>query len=306
MIFSKSLQANVLLLMSAAIWGFAFVFQRQGMDHLGPFAFGAIRFLLGSLALSPLLWWGRFNTPQYRSVATGKILLYGSIAGLALFTAASLQQIGLQYTTAGKAGFITGLYIILVPVLGLGLGQRTHIQTWAGAALAVGGLYLLSFTEAMNLSIGDLLQLAGALFWAVHVLLIGRFAPQVSPVALSVVQFAFCGLLSLLVALVIETTQWSQIVAARNAILYTALISTSIGFTLQVIAQRIARPAHAAMIMSLETVFAAIGGWWLLNELLSGRALLGSTLMLSGILVSQLKPRQRNTRTGSSVESNHP
>ncbi len=301
MIFSKSLQANILLLMSAAIWGFAFVYQRQGMEYLGPFMFGAIRFLLGSLALSPLLWWRRFNTSQYRSVPIRKILLYGSISGMVLFTAASLQQVGLQYTTAGKAGFITGLYIILVPLLGLGLGHRTHMQTWIGATLAVSGLYLLSFTENMSLAIGDLLQLGGALFWAVHVLVIGRFSPQVSPIALSVVQFAVCGLLSLLVALFVETTLWSQVVDARTSILYTGLISTSIGFTLQVLAQRIARPTHAAIIMSLEAVFAVVGGWWLLNEILTKRALLGSALMLAGMLISQIKPRHNTAGNIDSV-----
>ncbi len=291
---TKSFQANVLLLMSAAIWGFAFVFQRQGMEHLGPFAFSAIRFLLGAAALSPLLWWRRFNTPQYRAVPFSRILLYGSIAGTALFIAASLQQVGLQYTTAGKAGFITGLYIILVPLLGLGLGHRTYLQTWIGAVLAVIGLYLLSLSESTHLSNGDLLQLAGALFWAVHVLVIGRFSPQVSPVALSVVQFAVCGLLSLFVALLTEPIHWSQIVGARTAILYTGLISTSVGFTLQVIAQRIARPAHAALIMSLETVFAALGGWWLLQETLSPRALFGCGLMLTGMLISQITRGRTN------------
>ncbi|HED14377.1 MAG TPA: DMT family transporter [Gammaproteobacteria bacterium] len=295
------MQANILLLMSAAIWGFAFVYQRQGMEYLGPFMFGAIRFLLGSLALSPLLWWRRFNTSQYRSVPIRKILLYGSISGMVLFTAASLQQVGLQYTTAGKAGFITGLYIILVPLLGLGLGHRTHMQTWIGATLAVSGLYLLSFTENMSLAIGDLLQLGGALFWAVHVLVIGRFSPQVSPIALSVVQFAVCGLLSLLVALFVETTLWSQVVDARTSILYTGLISTSIGFTLQVLAQRIARPTHAAIIMSLEAVFAVVGGWWLLNEILTKRALLGSALMLAGMLISQIKPRHNTAGNIDSV-----
>jgi len=293
MTFSKSFQASLLLLMSAAIWGFAFVYQRQGMEHLGPFAFGAIRFLLGSLALTPLLWWRRFNAQQYRSAPSGKVLLFGSIAGTALFVAASLQQVGLQYTTAGKAGFITGLYIILVPLLGLGLGHRTPVQTWVGAVLAITGLYFLSLSGNTNLSRGDLLQLAGALFWAVHVLVIGRFSPQVSPVALSIVQFAVCGLLSLIVALFTETTLWSQIVDARTAILYTGLISTSVGFTLQVIAQRIAKPAHAAIIMSLETVFAAAGGWWLLNEILSKRALLGCTLMLAGMLLSQIRSQIR-------------
>jgi len=294
MVFSKSLQANILLLMSAAIWGFAFVYQRQGMEHLGPFAFGAIRFLLGSLALTPLLWWGGFNPHHTRTIPDRKILLYGFIAGVVLFIAASLQQVGLQYTSAGKAGFITGLYIILVPVLGLGLGQRTQIPTWIGAVLAFGGLYLLTQNENMGLDTGDLLLLAGALFWAVHVLVIGRFSPQVSPVALSIVQFAVCGLLSLVVALFTETTLWSQIIDARTSILYTGLISTSVGFTLQVIAQRIAHPAHAAIIMSLETVFAAVGGWWLLNEILSKRALLGSALMLTGMLISQIRSSQKH------------
>lgn len=286
-------QADLLLLLVALIWGFGFVAQRAGMEHIGPYIFNGIRFLLGGLCLVPLIVWGepRASVPSQRQIPLGKA---GLLAGAILFVAATLQQVGLQYTTAGKAGFITGLYVVLVPIIGLCFGQRTNAGTWIGAILVAIGLYLLSVTEDFGIAFGDLLELIGALFWAGHVLILSYLSPRTSPVRLAMVQFYVCGLLSLLTGLVLEPISLQGIVDAAIPILYGGVCSVGAGYTLQVVVQRKAHPSHAAVLLSLESPFAALGGWLLLHELLSGRALLGCTLMLAGMLLSQLWPMMRS------------
>ena len=289
---SAALKSDVLLLLTAAIWGFAFVAQRLGMDHVGPFTFNGVRFALGSLSLLPLwlLSRRRINRASVVSpAASTKLLLWGGVAaGMALFTGASLQQVGLVYTTAGKAGFITGLYVILVPILGLLWRQRPHAGTWGGATLAVFGLYLLCVTEEFTIAFGDLLELLGAFFWAGHVLLIGWLSPRVDAIRLSCIQFAVCSLLSLAVAVALEVISLHGLLSAALPILYGGLMSVGVAYTLQVVAQREAHPAHTAIILSLEGAFAALGGWLILGETLSARGLLGCLLMLAGMLFSEL------------------
>ncbi len=285
----KTVTADLLLLLVALIWGFGFVAQIAGMEHVGPYTYNGIRFLLGGLCLLPLA----LRVHRSRTVdQLPKIsaLKAGFPAGVILFAGATLQQIGLLYTSAGKAGFITGLYVIFVPIFGLFLGQRTGIGTWIGALLAAVGMYLLSVQADFSINKGDLLVLIGAVFWALHVLLLGYLSPRTYPVRLAMVQFLFCGLFSLLVAAVIEATTVQAIADAAIPILYGGLCSVGIGYTLQVVAQRRAHPAHAAILLSLEAVFAAIGGWWLLAEVLSARGLTGCGLMLGGMLLSQLYP----------------
>ncbi len=285
-----TLKADFLLVLTAMIWGFAFVAQRVGMDYVGPFTFNAIRFALGSLSLLPLIW---LLQKRKTAVTTAEkqnksVLIWGIMAGGALFAGASLQQAGMVYTTAGKAGFITGLYVVIVPLLGLFWKQRPQLSTWLGAILAAIGLYFLSITSDFSISIGDLLVLIGAFFWSGHVLLIGWLAPQTNSLKLASAQFAVCSLLSLIIALMFETTSFASIWQAIIPILYGGLCSVGIAYTLQIIAQRDAHPAHSAIILSLEGLFAAIGGWWLLGEVLSPRGLLGCALMLTGMLFSQL------------------
>lgn len=285
-----TLKADFLLVMTAMIWGFAFVAQRVGMDYVGPFTFNAIRFALGSLSLLPLIWLQQKRKPV--ELQTGKqhkpVLLWGVIAGGTLFAGASFQQAGMVYTTAGKAGFITGLYVVIVPLLGLFWKQRPGLSTWIGAILAAVGLYFLSITNDFSISLGDLLVLVSAFFWASHVLLIGWLAPQTNTLKLAAAQFAICSLLSLITALLIETISLASIWQAIIPILYGGLCSVGIAYTLQIIAQKDAHPAHSAIIMSLEGLFAAIGGWLVLGEVLSMRGLLGCTLMLTGMCFSQL------------------
>jgi drug/metabolite transporter (DMT)-like permease len=282
-----TLGADLLLLLVALIWGFGFVAQRVGMEHLGPYAFNGIRFLLGGLCLVPLAL-RRTTVPlewKEGRIPLGKA---GLMAGGMLFVAATLQQVGIQYTTAGKAGFITGLYVVLVPMIGLAFGQRTNAGTWIGAVAAAIGLYLLSITEDFRIEPGDLLELIGAVFWAGHVLILAYLSPRTVPVRLAMMQFFVCGVLSLMVSFATEPLSLAAIVDAAVPILYGGVCSVGAGYTLQVVVQRKAHPSHAAILLSLESPFAALGGWLLLDEVLSGRALTGCTLMLAGMLVSQL------------------
>ncbi len=279
---------DLLLLLTATIWGLAFVAQRLGMEHVGPFAFNAIRFAIGALVLVPLVRARAHHAEGWRDD-----LCHGAVLGLILFGGATLQQWGVVFTTAGKAGFITGLYVVLVPFLGLFVGQRTALGTWLGAVVAVVGLYLLAMNESLTIARGDLLVLIGALFWAVHVLVIGRYSPRTDPVRLACLQFATCAVLSTMAALTLESTTWSGVRGAAWPILYAGLLSTGVAYTLQVIAQRRAPAAHAAVILSLEAVFAALGGALMLGETLGLRALVGCALMLAGMILSQVGPGTR-------------
>jgi drug/metabolite transporter (DMT)-like permease len=290
-----TLRSDVLLLIAAAIWGFAFVAQRAGMEHVGPFVFNGVRFALGSASLIPLLVLTKKvgTSERQRQAPTLVMTLAGGVAaGVVLFVASSLQQVGLVYTTAGNAGFITGLYVVIVPILGLIWGQRPGAGTWVGAVLAAVGLYLLGVSGRFTIAHGDLLVLISALFWACHVLLIGALSRRIDPIRIAFLQFATCSVLSLITALIFESFVWADIRAAAIPILYGGVMSVGVGFTLQVVAQREANPAHAAILLSLEAVFAAFGGWLILGELLSLRGLVGCSLMLSGMLLSQLAAKQ--------------
>lgn len=289
----KTVRSDALLLLTATLWGFAFVAQRVGMEYVGPFTFNGIRFALGSLSLVPLLFLTRNNghslSERILPRASFKTMLVGGIlAGFILFLGASLQQIGLVYTTAGKAGFITGLYVVLVPILGLFWGQRVPGGTWIGALLAAIGLFFLSVTDKLTLQPGDLLVLIGAFFWAGHVLVLGWLSPQMNSLKLAFMQFAVCSLLSLITAVIVEVITLQGLFHAALPILYGGLISVGVAYTLQVVAQRDANPAHAGILLSMETVFAAVGGYLILGETLSGRGIFGCTLMLAGMLSSEL------------------
>ncbi|MEZ4515371.1 MAG: DMT family transporter [Chloroflexota bacterium] len=289
---SYQTRANLILLLGSVIWGFAFVAQRTGMQFVGPFTFNGVRFAIGGLVLIPLILYldgqrKRSNLPV-TPIRNRSLLLGGLLAGIFLFGGASLQQAGLVYTSAGKAGFITSLYVILVPIMGLAFGQRTAAGTWIGALLAITGLYLLSIQGDLSVQIGDILVLLGAFVWAGHVLLMGRLSPGMDPVKLSAVQFLVCAALSLFAAVLVETISLSGIQQAMIPILYAGVLSVGVGYTFQVIGQRYAQPAHAAIIMSLESVFAVLGGWLLLDEQIGLRGLIGCAFMLTGILISQL------------------
>ncbi|WP_243360958.1 DMT family transporter [Fundidesulfovibrio terrae] len=288
-----SLKADLLLTTTALIWGLAFVAQRVGADHVGPFVFNGVRFALGAAALLPLA----ARSKQAMRPAPGMYanpVLGCLCAGIVLTLGASLQQIGLQYTTAGKAGFITCLYVILVPLFAVFWGKRTPLGTWMGAAVAVAGMYLLSVTEDFSVNRGDVLELIGAVFWAGHVLVASWFAPRMNPIHLAVGQYAVCSGLSLAIAVAGgESFAWEGLSAAAVPILYGGLLSVGVAYTLQLVAQRDANPSHAAIILSLESVFAALAGWVLIGEELPLRGIAGCALMLAGMLLSELWPMLR-------------
>ncbi len=288
---NQEMKSNVLLMMTAAIWGFAFVAQRVGMQYVGAFTFNGVRFALGSISLVPLLiYFKKKKTAEPAEETTSaSALVPGIIAGSILFLGASFQQIGLAYTSAGKAAFITGLYIVLVPLFGIFLKHRIRFGTWAGVALAVVGLYFLSVNEDFSIAKGDFLEIIGAFFWASHILAIDYFTKKVDALKLSFVQFAACAVLSMAAALIFEDISISGLNQALIPILYGGLFSVGIAYTLQVVGQKHAKPSHAAIILSMETVFAAIGGALLLSENLGGRGYLGCALMFAGMLLTQVQ-----------------
>ncbi len=295
---NSTLSYDALLLGAAAIWGFAFVAQRMGMDHMGPFAFNGIRFMMGALTLLPVILWRNMSEPKPSGKfdSLGMLLTGGALAGVLVFLGASFQQVGLVTTTAGNAGFITGLYLVLVPILGLAIGQRTGKGTWVGAAVAFAGLYLLSFSGSLDMTWGDMLVLAGAFCWAVQILAIGWLAPRTDVYRLAFAEFFICSVLSLAVAAATETTTWEGIGGAAIPLLYGGVMSVGIAYTLQVVVQKRANASHGAIIMSLEAVFALMGGMLFLEETLSLRSAVGCGMMLAGMIVSQLWSMRRAGR----------
>ena len=283
-------RANLLLLITAMIWGFSFVAQRQGMEHISPFTFNAARFTIGAFSLIPIVLLNRrkHKAAKPQPLFAKATITSGLFLGVVLFLGATLQQIGIVETTAGKAGFITGLYVIIVPLLGLFWHQKTGRGTWIGAILAIIGMYFLSVTNDFTISKGDSLVLVSALFWAIHVQLVPLFLRKSNALHLSLYQFFFCSLFSWLAAIQWETIIISGIQGGMWPILYTGLLSVGIAYTLQIIAQQKAHPAHAAIILSLEAVFAVLGGYIILNETISMRGMFGCGLMLAGMLLSQL------------------
>jgi len=292
---NKSVQANLVLLITAVIWGGGFVAQRLGMQQMGPYIFNGFRFFIGALTLVPIILI-RKQTGATQKGDLKRTLLVGAVAGIILFFGATFQQLGLVYTTAGKAGFITGLYVVIVPLLGMVWGDRGSLFTWLGAMLAVIGLYILSASRGVVFAPGDGFVLIGACFWALHVQFIARYSPDVDVFQLSFVQSLFTSLISFGVGFFTEDVVIDQVLSAAIPILYGGVISIGIAYTLQVVGQRYAKPTPAAIILSLESVFAVFWGWLILSEVLTPKILAGSSLMLVGMMVSQIK-RKKTTET---------
>ncbi|HEX9745994.1 MAG TPA: DMT family transporter [bacterium] len=288
----KILKYDLVMLIAAAIWGFAFVAQIEGMKNVGPFTFIAVRFALGALSLVPLmiLFWEKFSDNHLVRKSNSKLLLQGGIiAGILLFLGASFQQVGLQYTTAGNGGFITGLYVVMVPIAGIFWKHRTGVMTWIGAGLAAVGLYFLTSAGTVEMSLGNWLVFVCAICWTFHVITIGSYSPRVDSIKLAFIQFALCSFLAFIVALIYEKFVLQEIMNAALPIIYAGVFSSGIAFTLQIVGQKVAPPAHASIILSLESVFAVLGGWLLLSETLGYRSIIGCVLMLCGMIMSQLR-----------------
>ncbi len=311
---SKKLKGNLMLLLTALIWGSSFVAQRAGMEYIGPFTFNVLRSLIGGLTLIPvILIIGRSKSPEAQEAKDASesqtlekdrktLLLGGVCCGLALFIACSLQQVGIVYTTAGKAGFITALYIVLVPILGVFIGKKVRPIIWFCIVLSVAGLYLLCMKDGFSLSRGDFLVLLCALFFSIHILVIDHFSPKTSGVKLSCIQFFVCGILSLIPASAFEEFNWGQILSCWVPILYSGVLSCGVAYTLQIVAQKNTEPAVASLLLSLESVFAVISGVLILHESITLKEFCGCAIMFIAIIVAQLPSKEERLAASSYEE----
>ena len=287
---NRQLKGTIQILLATLIWGCAFVAQSVGMDHMEPMGFQAVRSLLAVAALVPTIYVMDSDKaaflPRWKTPALWKT---GIPCGIALFAAQGLQQTGLLYTEPGKAGFITAMYIVLVPVLGLFLGRKCGLRIWVSVALAVGGLYLLSCVGVTSVNLGDILILISALCFAVQIVLIDSLAQQLDGLRLNCVQFIVVTVLSALAAVFTEDFSWQGVVDCAIPLLYTGVLSSGAAFSLQILGQQHLPPEPASLIMSLESVFAVLAGWVLLNQTLSPIELTGCALVFMAVILSQTK-----------------
>lgn len=290
---------SLMLLLAAIIWGSAFVAQSMGMDHIGPFTFQAVRSLMGAVALLPVIFLfekQRKSKPENDQEAhfqTKDLLLGGVLCGLVLFVAINLQQFGLLYTTPGKAGFLTAMYILIVPIYGLFLGNKPPASLWVSVLIAAIGLYLLSVTEEFTISPGDILLILCAFAFAGQIMLIDHFVEKANGIKLCSLQFFVCGLLSLAAMFLFEQPKITSIINALGPLLYAGVLSSGVAYTLQILAQKTTPPALASLLMSLESVFAVLAGIIVLGQVPSVRELLGCALMFVAILVAQRAEPQK-------------
>lgn len=284
------IKSTFLLFLTAMIWGFAFVAQKVGAEFVGAFTFNGIRFILGTVSLIPVIL--LFEREKLDKTKIKNILIPGLLAGTVLFIASTLQQYGVEITgSAGKAGFLTGLYTVLVPLIRFVMGKKTSIFTLFGAVFAVVGLFFLCMTgDELTFGMGDVVLIIGAFFWAGHILVVDKYVNDISPLKFSLVQFLVCGILSLIFAFILEDIEFSAIKSAGVPILYGGIMSVGVAYTCQILGQRDADPTFASIVFSTESVFSAIGGAILLNEIMSGRGYLGCVLIFIGIVLSQLNP----------------
>lgn len=288
---------SLILLLTAIIWGVAFVAQSVSMDYIGPFTFNCARFLIGGVFLLPCMAvLRRINPPkekeerslQQKKTDRRNLITGGVCCGVALCAASSLQQFGIVSTTVGKAGFITAFYIIIVPVIGLFFRKKCGITVWIGVLLALAGLYFLCMSESLSISKGDLLVFFGALVFAVHIMVIDHFSPLADGVKMSCIQFFVSGLICAVLMLIFEKPQFRYLVQAWQPILYAGIMSCGVAYTLQIIGQKGMNPTVASLILSLESVVSVLAGLILLNQKLSAREILGCVLMFAAILLAQI------------------
>ena len=307
---SKKLRGNFMLILTALIWGSAFVAQKAGMDQIGPFTFNCVRCIIGAIVLIPAIMFldkqKSKSEPDAKELtleekdAQKKVLIAGGVScGLILFIASSLQQIGVVYTTAGKAGFITALYIVIGPILGLLLKKKVRPIIWCCVAIAAAGLYLLCMPaggfDISSINKGDLLILCCAFFFSIHILVIDHFSPKTDGVRMSCIQFAVAGIVSIIPMFVFETPEIASILSCWVPILYAGVLSCGVAYTLQIIAQKDADPTIASLILSLESVFAVLAGMVILRESFSLREIIGCLVMFAAILLAQMPDKKNVT-----------
>ena len=286
----------ICLLLAALIWGFAFVAQSVGMDFIGPFTFNGIRSIMGGLILIPVALVciraeGK-QTVKSRVQTAGnggrKVAVAGGlVCGVIMFAASSLQQFGIQYTQAGKAGFLTALYVVIVPFLSIFIGKKVHKKIWACVVLSVIGMYLLCISGSMSLGLGDILVILCAVGFSVHILAVDYFVERMNGVLLSCLQFLISGAISIVCMLIFEEPNLEAIMNAKMVLLYAGFLSCGAGYTFQIVGQKGVNPTVASLILSLESVFSVIGGWLLLHEVLSAREITGCIIMFAAIVIAQ-------------------
>lgn len=301
---TKQMRSNLLLVLTAFIWGAAFAAQKAGLNYMGPYTFNCLRFIIGACVLVPVIFVmhrtskAPADTADLEEVKPKKYTFIGGFCGgMVLFIATTLQQVALLYTDAGKAGFVTALYIVLVPILSVFVGKKVTPITFLCVAIAAVGLYLLCAPETgfspADFNRGDLLLIVSAFLFATHILVIDFFSPRSDGIMLSCTQFAACGLVASIPMFLLETPQISGILAGYLPLLFTGVFSCGVAYTLQVIAQKHTEPTTASLIMSTEAVFAVLAGILLLNEVLSLRELIGCIIMFAAIMLAQLPDSKR-------------
>lgn len=290
------IRQSLILLLTATVWGFAFVSQSVGMDYVGPFTFNAMRSLIGAAVLVPVIFLMRRLFPEpdggKHKIKEKNAWKGGMCCGVILAVASSFQQFGIQSSTVGKAGFITAMYIIIVPFLGIFFGKKLGLRIAASVAIAVAGLYFLCMTESFRPDAGDILLMISAFVFALHIVAVDHFSPLTDGVEMSCIQFMTCGILCGVCMFLFEDPEISMILAAWKPILYAGVLSCGVGYTLQIIGQRGMNPIVASLIMSLESVISVLAGFLLLHEVLSTRELLGCGLMFAAIILAQLPERK--------------
>lgn len=292
------LKNSLLLLLTATIWGVAFVAQSVGMDYVGGFTFNMDRSLIGSAVLLPVIWFMGRNSSKKAEETQGsgsrKDLLWGGLAcGILMCLASNFQQFGIKYTTVGKAGFITACYIVLVPILGLFLKKKCSPFIWLAVAMSVAGLYLLCITDGFSIGKGDILVLICAVLFSFHILVIDYYSPKVDGVKLSCIQFLVCGILSGIPALIFEKPEMCAVLTAWQPILYAGVMSCGVAYTLQIIGQKNMNPTVASLILSLESCISVLAGWVILGQQLSTREIAGCVIMFAAIILAQLPQKEK-------------
>lgn len=296
----EKIRNSILLLLTAVIWGTAFVAQSVGMDYIGPFTFNAARFLIGGTVLIPLIVYRSKKNPLLKNQTSEEkrknqktAWIGGVCCGIALCGASLLQQMGIQHTTVGKAGFITTLYIIIVPLIELFFGKKIAKKIWLGAVMAVIGLYLLCINENFSIGKGDFLILVCAILFAIHILIIDHFSPKADGVVLSAIQFFVSGFISVIGAILVENPNPAAMLDAIVPILYAGVMSCGVAYTLQVIGQKNISPTVASMILSLESVISVLAGWIILGEALSAKEIVGCVIVFMAVVLVQLPEKKK-------------
>lgn len=295
---SKQLRAGLMLTLTALIWGSAFVAQSVGMDYVEPFTYLFSRNVIGGIILIPIMKFvdkfnGKENNPSAEPNDKRTLIIGGICCGIALFVASSFQQIGIKYTSVGKAGFITSLYMIIVPIFGIFLKKHVPKKVWIAVVIAIIGMYFLCMTGETGINNGDILVLLCAVGFSFHILIIDHFSPKVDGVHLSCIQFWICALISFFPMVILEKPTFSMILAAWAPILYAGALSSGAGYTLQIIAQKDIEPTIASLICSLESVFSVLFGWLILHQALSGKELFGCALVFAAVILTQIPEKSK-------------